>query len=113
TSALPPALARAGVPLQSVAAVAGIVGGAYAGIVLTRSGNTLALSGLPDHSLLTVGSNLLAVVAQRVTGGGAYGSFLWPDQRLAAGRYVTSWLGSAPWRSFLHPPPPWHRHTPH
>jgi DNA-binding CsgD family transcriptional regulator len=78
-SAMAPAVARAVDPLQSVAAVAGIVGGAYAGIVMTRSGNALALSGLPGHPLLTVGSDLLAVVAQRVTGDGAYGSFLWPD----------------------------------
>jgi DNA-binding CsgD family transcriptional regulator len=76
-STMAPAVARAVDPLRSVAAVAGIVSGAYAGIVLTRSGTTLALSGLPGHSLLVVGSDLLAVVAQRVTGGGAYGSFLW------------------------------------
>src|SRR4029453_3805643 len=46
-SALAPAVARAVDPLQSVAAVAGIVGGAHARIGLARSGNTLALSRPP------------------------------------------------------------------
>lgn len=78
-SFLAPELARAIDPLRSVAAVAGIVSGAYAGTVLTRSGSTTALPGLPDHCLLTAGSDLLAVVSQQVVSGCAYRSFLWPD----------------------------------
>jgi DNA-binding CsgD family transcriptional regulator len=76
---LAPVIANAVDPLRSITTMAKIVADAYAGIVLTRALNTLPLPGLPDHRLLHVGSDVLAVAAKRVSTHGGYGSFLCPD----------------------------------
>jgi hypothetical protein len=72
---------------RDIAETARIVRSASAGVVLTRGGDVLPLSGLPDDRLLTPGSPILAVAADELAGSGAYVSFLAPapgtgDQRL-------------------------------
>jgi len=76
---LAPVIANAVDPLRSITAVARMVGDAYAGIVLTRAGNTVPLPGLPGHCLLDVSSNVLAVAAERSSVKGGSGSFLHPN----------------------------------
>jgi hypothetical protein len=63
---------------REIAASARIVDAASAGIVLTRGGDTLPLPGLPDHSLLTPGSRILATVAQELAESDTYITFLAP-----------------------------------
>jgi DNA-binding CsgD family transcriptional regulator len=75
---LAPMIAKAVDPLRPAAKVAGIVGDAKAGVVLTRAGDTLPLPGLGMHPLLDVDSNVVAVAAERLTAGGVYCSFLCP-----------------------------------
>jgi DNA-binding CsgD family transcriptional regulator len=73
---LAPLIASAVDPLRSIVAVAGLVGDAVAGIVLTRAGNPMPVPGLPTHRLLSQGSPVLDVVAQRLDGPTGHGSFL-------------------------------------
>jgi DNA-binding CsgD family transcriptional regulator len=75
---LAPTIANAVDPLRSIATVAAIVEGAEAGIVLTRAGSTEPLPGLPAHPLLDIGSEVLAVAAERLAAGRVYSSFLCP-----------------------------------
>jgi DNA-binding CsgD family transcriptional regulator len=75
---LAPTIANAVDPLRGLARVAGMIGDARAGIVLTRAGTTMALPGLPSHPLLATGSEVLTVAAQRRTVGRVHGSFLCP-----------------------------------
>jgi DNA-binding CsgD family transcriptional regulator len=77
-SLLAPLIANAIDPLRSIMKMAEIVGNAEAGIVLTGSGDTRPLPGLPAHPLLGRGSDVLDVAAERVASGSAYGSFLVP-----------------------------------
>jgi DNA-binding CsgD family transcriptional regulator len=63
-------------PLRSLAAIAGLVHQAAAGIVLAPSGAVLPLPGLPDHRLLTPGSAVLAAAALQLAEGGPHASFL-------------------------------------
>lgn len=65
-------------PLRSLAAIAGMVQRATAGIVLAPSGAVLPLPGLPDHRLLAAGSAVLTAVSGQPAQGGAYASFLAP-----------------------------------
>jgi DNA-binding CsgD family transcriptional regulator len=75
---LAPLIANAIDPMRSITRVAEIVGDAEAGIVLSSSGDTQPLPGLPAHALLRPGSDVLDVAAERVANGCAYGSFLVP-----------------------------------
>jgi DNA-binding CsgD family transcriptional regulator len=63
-------------PLRSASTVAGIVQQATAGVVLAPSGAVLPLPGLPDHRLLTRGSEVLAAAAAQLAESGPYASFL-------------------------------------
>jgi DNA-binding CsgD family transcriptional regulator len=77
--AMAPTIAKAVDPTRSLAGLALIINLAQAGILLTRGGNTLPLTGLPGHRLLDVGSTVLAVAARQLPASGGYGSFLCPD----------------------------------
>ncbi|MHA6793478.1 response regulator transcription factor [Pseudonocardia bannensis] len=74
---LAPMIAHAVDPLRTITAAAGLVRGATAGVVLTRSGQALPLPGLGAHPLLGAGSGLLAVAA-RLADGRAHAVFLCP-----------------------------------
>ncbi|GAA3744178.1 hypothetical protein GCM10022225_29740 [Plantactinospora mayteni] len=74
---LAPRIARTLDPLRSLSVLARVVHDAVAGVVLTRTGETLPLSGLPGHPLLAVGSALLAVVGEQAPDGDGSISFLW------------------------------------
>jgi DNA-binding CsgD family transcriptional regulator len=73
---LAPMIAHALDPMRSLSAAAKVIRDARAGTVATRSGNGLALPGLPTHPLLRSGSIVLAVAAEHLAGGGRYASFL-------------------------------------
>jgi|tagenome__1003787_1003787.scaffolds.fasta_scaffold20973170_4 hypothetical protein len=78
---LAPLVANAVDLTSSIAAGARVVRDAEAGVILTRPGNALPLPGLPGHPLLTVGSQLLAVVAQHLARGARHDTFLAPYAR--------------------------------
>ena len=63
---------------REIAAIAGIVGTADAGVVLTRGGDVLPLPGLPDDRLLAPGSPSLAAATHELSAGGPYTAFLAP-----------------------------------
>ena len=58
--------------------MARIVQAAFAGVVLTRGGDTAPLPGLPDHRSLVAGSALLATAAAELADGDTHRSFLAP-----------------------------------
>ena len=64
-------------PMRSLSTVAGLVGDATAGVVMTRQGHALPLPGLPAHALLRAGSALLAAATSEL-GGHSHASFLCP-----------------------------------
>jgi DNA-binding CsgD family transcriptional regulator len=74
-----PTIAKAVDPTRSLAGMARIMNPARAGILLTRAGKPLPLTGLPGHPLLDVGSTVLAVANRQLPISGGYGSFLCPD----------------------------------
>jgi DNA-binding CsgD family transcriptional regulator len=65
-------------PLRSLAAIAGLVERATAGIVLAPSGAVLPLPGLPGHRLLAPGSEAIAAATVQLAAGGPHASFLAP-----------------------------------
>lgn len=65
-------------PLRSVGSIAGIVADAVAGVVLTRAGDTVAVAGLPGHTLLVAGTPVLLAAAARVSAGQTLTAFLCP-----------------------------------
>ena len=76
--ALAPLIANAVDPMRSLNTVAGIVGDAEAGAVLTGVGATLPLAGLPPHPLLADGSAVLATALSRLLAGHVHTTFLCP-----------------------------------
>jgi DNA-binding CsgD family transcriptional regulator len=64
-------------PLRSLSTVAGLVGHATAGVVLTRQGNSLPLPGLPPHAVLRSGSAVLSAAATELDDH-THASFLCP-----------------------------------
>jgi DNA-binding NarL/FixJ family response regulator len=86
-AAVSTAIAHALDRTQEIAEITRIVQAAFAGVVLTRGGDTLPLPGLPDHRLLAPGSPILAAAAREVADTDIYISFLAPagdtgDERL-------------------------------
>jgi hypothetical protein len=73
---------------REIAASARIIDAAYAGVVLTRDGNTLPLPGLPDHRLLVPGSGILAAAAAELVDSDTYVTFLAPASETGGGGLV-------------------------
>lgn len=99
-------------PLRTVGVIAGIVGDACAGVVVTRAGNTVALAGMPGDALLAVGSPLLAVANAGVSVGQSLTTFLCPSDATDRGVVRVSVLACPPERPghlcavvLLSPPP--------
>jgi hypothetical protein len=63
---------------REIATIAGLVGTATAGMVLTGGGDALSLPGLPGDRLLAPGSPVLEVAVQELSAGGPYTAFLAP-----------------------------------
>jgi hypothetical protein len=63
---------------RQIAETAQLVGGAAAGVVLTRGGGTLPLPGLPDHRLLTPGSPVMTTAGRELADSRVRISFLAP-----------------------------------
>lgn len=74
---LTPIVARGIDPMPSMLAAARLVHGAWAGVVLCRSG-ALPLPGLRDDALLGEGSPVMDAARAAITNGRVYTSFLWP-----------------------------------
>ncbi|MEV4703098.1 GAF domain-containing protein [Actinoplanes sp. NPDC049316] len=77
---LAPLIARAVDPLRTITALASLVTDAIAGVVLTRSGATAPLHGLPGHRLLASGSPVVAEAAACYADGDSRAAFLTPAQ---------------------------------
>jgi DNA-binding CsgD family transcriptional regulator len=78
---LAPTIAYAVDPLRSLAVLARIVRGMTAATVLTMSGGTLPLPGLPTHPLLEANSALLPTAVAHLGGTPDYATFLAPYER--------------------------------
>ncbi|GGQ48640.1 GAF domain-containing protein [Couchioplanes azureus] len=77
---LAPVIAHAVDPLRTITALAALVNDAVAGVVLTRSGATAPLPGLPGHRLLAPGSSVLAEAAACYADGDSRATFLAPTR---------------------------------
>ncbi|SFL09804.1 hypothetical protein [Geodermatophilus ruber] len=78
TGALAPLIARAVDRLPAIRLFAGIVPDVFAGVALTRAGNTVPLPGLPIDPVLAAGSPVVAEVVERLAVGDLYATFLHP-----------------------------------
>jgi DNA-binding CsgD family transcriptional regulator len=78
---LGPSIAHAVDPLRSLAVLARIVQGMTAASVLTRSGRTLPLPGLPTHPLLEANSAVRSAAVAHLGGTPDYATFLAPYDR--------------------------------
>lgn len=85
-AALGPTLAQAIDPLRSAAVAAQLVHSAAAAVILTRSGDVLAMPGLADHPALRPGSPVLAAACELLDGPQI--SFLLPASAESGG-YLT------------------------
>jgi DNA-binding CsgD family transcriptional regulator len=94
---LAPTIAYAVDPLRSLAVLARIVRGLTAATVLTISGGTLPLPGLPTHPLLEASSAVLPAAAAHLGGTLEYATFLAPYERppAEAGHVRITLLGCA------------------
>jgi DNA-binding CsgD family transcriptional regulator len=75
---LRPLIASAVDPLRDIATLAEVVTDAAAGVVCTAGGGTLALPGLPGHSVLATGSPVLTAVQAQLAGARVHAVFLCP-----------------------------------
>jgi DNA-binding CsgD family transcriptional regulator len=71
-------IARAVDRLPDISTYAGIVCDVIAGVVLTRTGNTVPLPGLPSDPVLAADSPMVAESAERLATGDPYATFLHP-----------------------------------
>ncbi|KUL29443.1 LuxR C-terminal-related transcriptional regulator [Actinoplanes awajinensis] len=108
-------IARVFDPLRTVSAISQLVTDAYAGMILTRSGEVIPLSGLPDDLLLAAGSPVLSTVAARLHDGLQMLTFLCPTSpgaptltRVTALACPPHPLGRLRSVVLLSPPPPRH-----
>lgn len=65
-AALAPVIAAAVDPMHTIAAMAQIVVDAVAGVVVTQTGDTVPVPGLPGHRVLAVGSPVLRTASTRL-----------------------------------------------
>ncbi|OJF09961.1 hypothetical protein BG844_34745 [Couchioplanes caeruleus subsp. caeruleus] len=75
-----PVIAHAIDPLRTITALAALITDAIAGVMLTRSGATAPVPGLPGHGLLTPGSSVLAEAAACYADGDSRATFLTPTR---------------------------------
>ncbi|MFI7599163.1 LuxR C-terminal-related transcriptional regulator [Actinoplanes sp. NPDC049681] len=99
---LAPLIAHAVDPLRSIRAVADIVTGAVAGVVLTRAGNTVALPGLPGDPLLAPGSSVVEAARTVLDPSGVQALFLAPRDDTAGAALIRVTAMNCP------PQPPGH-----
>jgi DNA-binding CsgD family transcriptional regulator len=77
---LTPLIAHVVDPLRTLTTLAGIVGGARAGVVLTRAGRSEELPGMPGARALGVTPAVLSMVATMLTPGRTWARFLVPGE---------------------------------
>lgn len=82
---LVPLIADALDPMRAVAAAAGIVADATAAVVVTRAGTTMALPGLPGHTLLAPAAPVLTAAVARLAHDQVYATLLAPIDAPGAG----------------------------
>ncbi|MEV4641718.1 LuxR C-terminal-related transcriptional regulator [Actinoplanes sp. NPDC049548] len=75
-------------PMRAIEALAALVTDAIAGVVLTGSGGTVALPGLPGHRLLRPGSPILAEARTCYDDGDTRATFLTPTGPAAPSGYL-------------------------
>jgi hypothetical protein len=73
---------------REIAEIARVVGGASAGVVLSRTGEVLPLPGLPGDRLVAPGSPVLAVAAEEVAGAGSSARVLVPAPDAGGGQLL-------------------------
>ncbi|MEV4640612.1 LuxR C-terminal-related transcriptional regulator [Actinoplanes sp. NPDC049548] len=93
---LAPLIAHALDPMRTVSALAGLVGDALAGVVLTQDDTLAPVPGLPGHRLLTRGSPVLAEVAACYTDGDSQATFHVPQSRQEPARYLRATMLACP-----------------
>jgi len=73
-----PLLGHAVDPLRSLSAIAGLVQGAFAGVLLHEDGPVVALPGLAGHALLDADSALVPAARAELAAAQVHATFLWP-----------------------------------
>jgi hypothetical protein len=73
-----PLLGHAVDPLRSLSAIAGLVQGAFAGVLLYEDGPVVALPGQAGHALLAADSALVAAARAELAAAQVHATFLWP-----------------------------------
>ncbi|ROP28346.1 LuxR C-terminal-related transcriptional regulator [Couchioplanes caeruleus] len=94
---LAPLIAHAVDPMRSITTLAALVGDAVAGVVLTHTGDTVAVPGLPGHRLLTPGAPVPTEAATCYADGDTRAAFLTPSRQThAAPGYLKATMLACP-----------------